>query len=168
MPMVPEILLPLVFKLNPTHRRDTATIILPPNYYGEVALSVPKGKALRNYGINIGKPRIYNPDLNDVGDVLISDEIGFYRKSTFDKLHDIPLVESVVDEDLGDFSLIGEDQYEYSFIVYNRTSYFVILSVTMHMLEFPVELIEDIKRYFIGIADFFISRAGNPWGGESG
>ena len=74
----------------------------------------------------------------------------------------------MVDEDLGDFSLIGEDQYEYSFIVYNRTSYFVILSVTMHMLEFPVELIEDIKRYFIGIADFFISRAGNPWGGESG
>ena len=168
MPMIPEILIPLIFKLGLKHWRDTWVVILPPNYSAQFVSTSPKGKAILNYYIKISKPRIYNPTTGEIGDVIISDDVGGYRMSTLDKWHRFPFVESVYDEGLGDFTITGENQYECTYMMYNYTSYYVFFTVTTFIFEFPVEYVDEIKKYFRGIAEFFLSQAEKSQRGEYG
>jgi len=156
---IPEVLIPLIFKFGLKRWSDSAILIIPPNTSVMLREESPKGKGIINYYVKYGKPRIYNPSSGEIGDVIISDDVGVYRMSGQVKWHNIPLIESVYDEGYADFTITGENQYECTVLVYNYTSNYVIMDYTTYLFEFPIEHLEDIKKYFKGIADFFIKQA---------
>ena len=156
---VPDILIPLIFKFNMKRWSDTFILILPPNTEFVAVEHTPEGRGIINYYLKFGKPRIYDPVTGTLGDVITSNEVGFYRMSENVKWHNVPMVESIYDNGYGDLTITGGSQYECTVKMYNHTSNYIYLEGTSFLLEFNIEHLEDIKKYFKGIAYFFIRLA---------
>ena len=159
MTKIPDILVPLIFKFNMKRWSDTFAFIVPPKTEFVTVERTPENKAIINYYIKLGRPRIYNPATGTLGDIITSDEVGFFRMSEQVKWHDVPFVESIYDEGYGDMTITGGKQYECTYMVYNYTPHYVYIEGTSFLLEFSIDNLEDVKKYFRGIADFFIRQA---------
>ena len=156
---IPDVLIPLFFRFNAKRWSDTVVIIIPPHTSFLVTEHTEEGRAILNYFIKLSKPRIYDPVTGELGDVIISDEVGLYRMSEHVKWHNVPMVESTYEEGYGDITITGGHQYECTVYMYNNTDHYVYFDVTCYLIEFDISDLEDVKKYFKGIADFFIRQA---------
>jgi len=159
MTAIPDILIPLIFTFGMKRWSDTFLMIIPPNTSFVVREESPPGKAILNYFITYGTPRIYNPETGELGDPIISTDVGFYRMSGQVKWHMIPFMESIYKYGYGDATITGENLYECTVMVYNYTPYYVAIGLTTYLIEFPMEYRRLVLKYFRGIVNFFIKQA---------
>jgi hypothetical protein len=101
------------------------------------------------FALTFGKPRDYN-----TGEIVYSDEIGFWHRGSGMKLHWDPLVESIFQTIYPHITpATKENPFEIRFI--NRTTRTIILDVSVWILEYHKEDYEGFLRFARGFVNFF-------------
>jgi hypothetical protein len=128
----------------------TAYYIIPPGlditiyWYPE-----ENDKVQLMFALTFGKPRDYN-----TGEIVYSDEIGFWHRGSGMKLHWDPLVESVLQTVYPHITpATKENPFEIRFI--NRTTRTIILDVSVWILEYHKVDFEGFLRFARGFVNFF-------------
>lgn len=129
---------------------DTAYYILPPG----LDLTIRWGpaepdKVFLIFALTFGRPRDYA-----TGEVVITDEVGFWHRGQGMKLHWDPLVESIVQTVYPHLTpATKENPFEIRFV--NRTERAIIMDASVWVFEYYREDFEDFKKFLRGLVSFF-------------
>jgi len=157
---IPELLLPLVAKgivrgeQILTFWHDTMLLIFPPGARVLLSYAPRPGYVYLCFGITMGKPRDY-----DTGDVLTTDDYGFWHRHSQMRWHWDPAVESIYEFEYPHFlEITEEDPAELEF--YNNTGLTVIQDFSIWLFECHKKHWPLVRRYLRGLFKFFYEKGG--------
>ena len=128
----------------------TAYYILPPGLDTTVYWYPEEGdKVQLIFSVTFGKPRDYS-----TGEVVLTDEAGFWHRGQGMRLHWDPLVESIMGIVYPHITPATKDNpLEIRFI--NRTTRTIIMDVSIWIFEYHKKDYEDFLRFARGFVNFF-------------
>jgi hypothetical protein len=148
---IPEILFPLVSKgvvrEEPllTYWKDTLLYTFDPGARKIVTYKPREGYVYLVFGMTFGRPRDFN-----TGDVLTTDDYGFWHRHSAMRWHWDPATESVYEHEYPYLLLVTEDDpLEMEFV--NNTGLTVIQDFSIFLLECSEEHWPKVQQYLKGL-----------------
>ena len=162
---IPELLLPLVAKdvVRPgegvlTFWHDTMIVIIPDGGRLLLTYKPRKGYVYLVFDLTMGRPRDH-----DTGDVLVTDDYGFWHRHGQMRWHWNPGVESVYEFGEPQFLVVTEeDPLEMGF--YNNSGVTVVQDITVWLFECGEKHWSLVARYLRGLFRALYDRGGGPEG----
>ena len=152
---IPELLLPLVAKgivrgeQVLTFWHDTMLLIFPPGAHVLLSYTPRPGYVYLCFGITMGKPRDYA-----TGDMLTTDDYGFWHRHSQMRWHWDPAVESIYEFEYPHWlEITEEDPAELEF--YNNTDLTVIQDFSIWLFECHKKHWPLVRRYLKGLFNLF-------------
>lgn len=152
---VPELLFPLTMKgivmeeQVLTYWHDAMIIILPDGARTTVTYKPRTGYVYLVFGLTMGKPRDY-----DTGDVLTTDDYGFWHRHSQMRWHWNPGLEAIYEFKEPQFlKVTRDDPLELEFV--NETGLKIIHDLNIHLFECSESRWGIVEKYLRGIYSFF-------------
>ena len=156
----PDLLIPLIAKGVVTDEgilrfwHDTMLLIFPPGARVNLTYRPRQGYVYIVFGITFGKPRDY-----ETGDVLTTDDYGFWHRHGQMRWHWDPSVESIYMTDYPHWlEVTTDDPVELFF--YNDTDRTILQDVSIWLFECTKRSWRVVTRYLKGIYRTFYERGG--------
>jgi len=147
---IPSIIELLWLSLDVEFLHDTSIYYLPPNLDVTIRWGPEEdNKVFLIFAITFGEPRNLA-----TGEVVYTDQIGFWHRGPGMKLHWDPLVQSITNITYPHVTpATKENPFEIRFV--NRTNMFIYIDVSVWYFEVTKSKYKEIVEFVRGFIDFF-------------